>query len=222
MVSVSPTFRAVLGLAAVAAATACAPAAQTADEVAPQPSVDVAAYEALYRARRDSAMMQYSEADVHFVTGMIAHHAQALIMSALAPTNEAGPVIRTLTARIINAQKDEIALMQQWLRDRGEDVPVLEGEGVDVVVLGHEHMHMAGMLTPDQLADLEAATGSEFDRLFLTYMIQHHEGAVTMVHELFATDGAGIDGAIFKLASDIQADQTSEITRMRSMLESMN
>ena len=91
-----------------------------------------------------------------------------------------------------------------------------------VVVLGHEHMHMAGMLTPDQLADLEAATGPEFDRLFLTYMIQHHEGAVTMVHELFATDGGGIEGAVFKLASDIQADQTSEITRMRSMLESMN
>lgn len=178
--------------------------------------------EALYRARTDSARMRFSPADVHFMTGMIGHHAQALIMAGLAPTHGANPEIQRLAARIINAQKDEISAMQAWLRDRGQPVPRVEIVGTTLTVHGAEHAaHMPGMLTPAQMRELDAARGPEFDRLFLTYMIQHHQGAVTMVHDLFATDGAGQGDATFKLASDIQVDQLTEIARMELMLESL-
>jgi uncharacterized protein (DUF305 family) len=211
-----------IAVLAILAAAGCSGATGGSAEPAPQPAAENAEFEALYRARQDSAMMLYTEADVRFMTGMIGHHGQALVMAALAPTNDASPSIQTLTARVINAQKDEIATMQQWLRDRGQTVPEVEITGTTMMVHGPEYaMHMPGMLTEEQLGELEAAQGSEFDSLFLTYMIQHHEGAVTMVHELFATDGAGIDEVVFKLASDIQADQTAEIARMESMLEEM-
>lgn len=209
-------------LLALLAAAGCSGTTGNGADVTPEPAADNAEFEALYRARQDSAMMLYTEDDVHFMTGMIGHHGQALVMSALAPTNDAGPSIRILTSRIINAQKDEIALMQQWLRDRGQTVPEIEITGTTMMVHGPEYaMHMPGMLTAEQLRELEAALGSEFDRVFLTYMIQHHEGAVTMVHELFETDGAGLDEMVFKIASDIQADQTTEIARMKLMLEEM-
>ena len=209
-------------LLAVLATAACSGATGGTAEPAAQPAADNAEFEALYRARQDSAMMLFTEDDVRFMTGMIGHHGQALVMSALAPTNDAGPSIRILTSRIINAQKDEIAVMQQWLRDRGQTVPEIEITGTTMMVHGPEYaMHMPGMLTEEQLGELEAAHGSEFDRLFLIYMIQHHQGAVTMVHELFATDGAGLDEVVFKMASDIQADQTTEIARMELMLEDM-
>jgi uncharacterized protein (DUF305 family) len=206
----------------VLAAAGCSGATGNGPEPAPEPTAEDAEFEALYLARMDSAMMLYTDADVRFMTGMIGHHGQALVMSALAPTNGAGSSIRRLTARIINAQKDEIATMQQWLRDRGQTVAEIEITGTTMMVHGPEYaMHMPGMLTAEQLRELETAQGSEFDRLFLTYMIQHHEGAVTMVHELFATDGAGLDEVVFKMASDIQADQTTEIARMELMLEEM-
>ena len=211
-----------IAVLAILAAAGCSGATGGTVEPAPQPAAANAEFEALYRARQDSAMMLYTEADVRFMTGMIGHHGQALVMAALAPPNGAGPSIRTLTARVINAQKDEIATMQGWLRDRGQTVPEVEITGTTMIVHGPEYaMHMPGMLTKEQLGELEAAQGSEFDRLFLIYMIQHHQGAVTMVHELFATDGAGLDGVVFKLASDIQADQTAEIARMESMLASL-
>ncbi|HSG07944.1 MAG TPA: DUF305 domain-containing protein [Longimicrobiales bacterium] len=178
--------------------------------------------EALYRARKDSTLLRVSEADVAFMTGMIAHHAQALVMSALSPTNGASPTIRTLTARIINAQTDEIRIMQGWLRDRGRPVPEVDAGGAVHTMHGPDHsMHMPGMLTPEQLHELEEARGPDFDRLFLTYMIQHHQGAVGMVHDLFATDGAAQDDLIFKIASDIQVDQITEINRMKRMLDDM-
>lgn len=206
---------------------ACASAAGTqngnpspVDANRPADSPTNAELEALYRARADSALLDVSQADVDFMTGMIGHHAQALVMSGFAPENGASPQIRTLAARIINAQKDEIAVMQNWLRDRGRPVPEVDQSG-HMADHGRHDMLMAGMLTPEQLADLEAARGAEFDRLFLTYMIQHHEGAVTMVHELFATDGAAQDDLSFKLASDIQVDQITEVARMKSMLETM-
>ncbi len=164
--------------------------------------------------------MRFTEADVHFMTGMIGHHAQALVMARLAPANGASPSIRTLSARIVNAQNDEIALMEQWLRDRSQPVPELEISGLDVVAPGAEHaMRMPGMLTRAQLEELAAAVGPDFDRLFLTYMIQHHQGAVDMVHDWFATDAAGQDEMVFKLASDIQVDQLTEIERMELMLQ---
>lgn len=164
--------------------------------------------------------MDVHEADVRFMTGMIHHHAQALLMSSWAPDRAASPSIETLAARITNAQRDEIGLMQRWLRDRDRPVPEVGPEGRMPAPMDHD-MHMAGMLDREQLDALSSAEGREFDRLYLTYMIQHHQGAVTMVHELFATDGAALDDSVFKIASDIQVDQRSEIARMQRMLEAM-
>jgi uncharacterized protein (DUF305 family) len=215
------TRRTTAALAAALALTACG--GGRGQETAPSPEPgSTAELEAIYRARTDSARLHFSEADVHFMTGMIGHHGQALVMSAMAPTHGASPSIQTLAARIINAQKDEIATMQAWLRDRGQPVPELEITGTTMRVHGADHaMHMPGMLTPEQMQELDGARGPEFDRLFLTYMIQHHQGAVDMVLDLFATDGAAQNNATFKLASDIQVDQATEIARMKLMLESL-
>jgi uncharacterized protein (DUF305 family) len=188
----------------------------------PRPALSPDEIEAIYRARTDSARMRFTDADVHFVTGMIGHHAQALVMAGMAPSHGAGPSIRTLAGRIINAQQDEIELMRQWLIDRDQVVPEVHIEGTRLMVHGAGHaMNMPGMLTDGQLSALDAARGAEFDRLFLTLMIQHHRGAVTMVHDLFRTDGAGQDEAVFKLASDIQADQSTEVARMELMLDAL-
>jgi uncharacterized protein (DUF305 family) len=147
------------------------------------------------------------------MSAMIGHHAQALTMAALAPRNGASPEVRRLAERIIAGQQDEIATMQRWLRQRGEPVPE-----------GHHAMHghlMPGMLTEEQMAELEAAKGPEFDRLFLTDMIQHHRGAVQMVKQLFGTPGAAQDDTVFKFANDASVDQTTEIARMERMLEAL-
>lgn len=156
------------------------------------------------------------------MTGMIGHHAQAVLMSGWAPERGASASVRTLAARIINAQRDEIALMQQWLRERLQPVPEARPAGMTMVMDGAEHhMMMPGMLTPEQLAELRAARGPEFDRLFLLYMIQHHRGAVEMVKTLFNSHGAGQDETIFKFASDVNVDQSTEIARMQSMLAAL-
>lgn len=184
--------------------------------------------EALYWARVDSSRMSFTEADVKFMTGMIAHHAQALIMSRLAPENGARSQVQILASRIINAQKDEIASMQQWLRDRNQPVPEVHIDGLHLMIHGlegghqHDHTNMAGMLSPEQLRELSNAKGTEFDRLFLTYMIQHHQGAVTMVEELIATDGAAQDEEAFRLSADIRVDQVTEIERMKLMLNKLS
>ena len=152
--------------------------------------------------------------------------------AATAPTNGASDELRILAARIINAQRDEIRFMQQWLEDRDLPVPQVAESGVVTppeAMQGHEgmqghgdmHMHMAGMLSPEQMAELRAARGADFDRTYLRFMIQHHNGAVTMVNDLFAEDGAAQDDMTFKLASDVQVDQRSEIARMQRMLEAM-
>ena len=163
-----------------------------------------------------------TEADVNFISGMIAHHAQAIIMAGWAPTHGASASIRTLCERIINAQTDEIVLMQRWLRDRHQPVPEAKAMPMKMMMNGVEHdMLMPGMLSEEQMKQLDAARGTEFDRLFLRFMIQHHRGAVAMVTELFASPGAGQDEGIFKMANDIQADQTTEINRMTRMLLTM-
>ena len=204
-------------------AAACGGAAGVRSDAAPAPAPSTAKLEAIYWARMDSARMGFTAADVHFMTGMIGHHGQALVMAALAPTHGASPTVQRLCARIINAQKDEIATMQQWLRDRGQTVPEVHITGTSMTVDGPEYaMHMPGMLTPEQIRELDEVRDRDFDRLFLTYMIQHHRGAVTMVHELFGTDGAALDDVVFKLASDIQVDQTTEIARMELMLKEKN
>jgi uncharacterized protein (DUF305 family) len=201
------------------------PAPSAAPALAPAARAEL---EALYRARQDSALRRYGPADVAFMTGMVAHHAQALAMANLAARYAAAPAVRTLASRIHNAQQDEIALMQQWLRRRGEPVPALHVDDWRVMVHGggdhaaHAgHGGMPGMLTEAELTALAEARGAAFDRLFLTSMIRHHEGAVVMVDRLFATDGAAQDETVFKFASDVQVDQRTEVARMRLMLDAL-
>lgn len=161
-------------------------------------------------------------ADVSFMSGMIGHHAQAIVMSNWAPSHGASASVRTLAERIINAQQDEIAAMRKWLIDRHQQVPAVSAHGIMMNMNGmHHEMAMPGMLTEAQLKELDAARGKEFDRLFLTFMIQHHRGAVTMVNDLFATNGAAQEVSVYKLGSDVFADQTTEIERMQKMLASM-
>lgn len=169
-----------------------------------------------------SSRYPYSQADVHFMSGMIAHHGQALVMAKMAPSHGASDRIRTLCERIINAQQDEIASMQQWLRDRNQTVPSPDQHDPMMNMSGMDHeMLMPGMLTASQLKQLDDSRGPEFDRLFLTFMIQHHRGAVSMVETLFGAQGAAQDETIFKLASDINVDQTTEIDRMQGMLAAL-
>ena len=131
--------------------------------------------------------------------------------------------MQILAARIINSQQDEVSRMQQWLSERGEPVPEVMIEGTELMVHGTEYaLHMPGMLTPEQLRKLDEAQGTEFDNVFLMYMIQHHRGAVTMVEELFGQEIATQDEAVFKLASDLQADQLTEIVRMGRMLAALS
>jgi len=266
--------------------------------------------DALFFERRQNDRMNFTQADVDFMVMMIPHHAQALIMSRLAPQNNAGPAVQRLAARILAAQSDEIALMQQWLRDRSQAIPMVHFDGVylhinmeepaagphahhtasaeanttdthaghtDHAAAGHnsnthsahtghsdhnshathiaasdhnshathiaasdhnshathtaasdqnshaghtmhDHSDMPGMLTQEQLYELAAARGREFDRLFLFYMIGHHEGAVIMVNELFASERGANDRESFRLASDIYSEQITEIDLMRLML----
>lgn len=174
---------------------------------------------AIAKARADSAIRPYTAADIHFMSGMIVHHAQAMVMSKLAPSRGASASVRTLAERIVNGQEDEIATMQRWLRDRRQPVPEARPGPMKMTMGGVEHdMLMPGMLSEPQMRQLELARGAEFDRLFLTFMIQHHRGAVSMVETLFATYGAGQDHTVFKLASDVNVDQTTEIARMQKML----
>ena len=244
----------------------------------------------IFWARQDSAKMQFTQPDVDFMAGMIGHHAQALIMSSMASVNNASPSVVTLTKRIINAQKDEIGIMQRWLHDRNQIVPQVTVDGLQLIIepgnkpslvfdsaqvahavkhfnkhgsymdnnhyqmmngneMNHEgmdhgtmahntmeqgdnemsqegmdhsvmdnHSGMPGMLTQRQLEELALAKGTEFDRLFLTYMIQHHTGAIIMVKDLVETDGAAQELQIGELAGEINVDQKTEIERMRLML----
>ena len=210
-----------------ACATTAAPPSTPSETPATQRQISedsLAKLEALYQARIDSSRMRFTEADVRFMHGMIAHHAQAITMSRWAPARTDNESLQIMAARIINAQQDEIRSMQQWLRDRRQTVPEVHEMGGTVMVHGGgEHTaHAPGMLTAEQMTELERARGTEFDRLFLTYMIQHHKGAVGMVTELFRTDGAAQDEEVYKLAADVQADQTSEITRMETMLRELS
>jgi uncharacterized protein (DUF305 family) len=162
----------------------------------------------------------YTAADVHFLSGMIGHHAQAIQMAGWAPTHGASASVRVLCERIVVAQNDEIAFAQRWLREHNELVPPADPRGH--VMPGMDHpMLMPGMLTPEQMAQLDAARGREFDRLFLTFMIQHHQGAITMVEQLLRAPGAAQDGPVFRFAADVNADQTTEIDRMTLMLDAL-
>jgi uncharacterized protein (DUF305 family) len=207
-------------VSAVIAVLVSAPArAQGSEQASARTQSDLAA---IAKAREDSARRPYTAADVHFMSGMIGHHAQAIVMAGWAPTHGASPSVRTLCERIINAQRDEIATMQQWLRDRQLPIPEASAMGMKMVMDGVEHeMLMPGMLTDAQMKELDAARGKDFDRLFLTFMIQHHKGAVQMVKQLFASYGSAQDDLVFKFASDVNVDQTTEIARMEKMLAAL-
>ena len=151
----------------------------------------------------------YTEADVRFMQGMIAHHAQAIFMSRLAAQHGANPRVLRFATKIDQSQIAEIRLMQDWLRANGQFAPDTSS---------HEHMSMPGMLTPEQIKQLEAARGADFDRLFLELMIKHHEGALEMVADLTATPLSKQDIDISVFANDVEIVQTAEIEAMYQML----
>jgi len=175
------------------------------------------------QARRDSIRRPYTAADIEFMSGMIAHHAQAVKMAGWAGSHGASKSLQIFCGRIAMGQTAEIGLMQQWLKDRNQPVPDPDPRGMKMPMAGGmtHYMTMPGMLTDAQMAQLDSARGVEFDRLFLTYMMQHHRGALTMVDTLFNTPGAGQDEIVFKFANDVQADQQTEIDRMQQMLDAL-
>ena len=209
----------------IAACAACGTAtAQTQPSAAPAPASTRSTL-----ARTDTARHGYTEADVRFMQGMIGHHAQALEMTRLVPTNTQNAGVHLVARRIDISQQDEMATMRNWLRERGEAVPAAgEHAGHDMAGMQHDtsamrhgamqHETMPGMASPGELARLAAARGAEFDRLFLQLMIRHHQGALVMVERLLATPGAAQDPQTFGFASDVDADQRAEIARMERML----
>jgi uncharacterized protein (DUF305 family) len=165
--------------------------------------------------------LPYSDADVDFMSGMIPHHAQAVIMAGWAPTHGARQDVAVLCERIVVAQRDEIHMMQGWLRDRGLPVPDEHSTLMHMKMpngMVHD-MLMPGMLTDDEMAALDKSRGPEFDRLFLEGMIKHHQGAIDMVEVLLKSYGGAQDETVFKFSNDVYADQNIEIDRMKQMLE---
>jgi len=163
--------------------------------------------------------LPYSDADVEFMSGMIPHHAQAVVMAGWAPSHGARPDVAVFCERIVVGQRDEIETMRTWLSDRGLPVPDPTSTRHKMTMNGMTHeMLMPGMLTDEEMAELDKARGPEFDRLFLTGMIRHHQGAIDMVDVLFKSYGAAQDELVFKFASDVYADQSTEIARMNEML----
>lgn len=169
-------------------------------------------------------------ADVNFMQGMIAHHAQALAMVALIPTHTTRPELQLIGERIRISQQDEIALMQHWLQNHHEPVPTVDADGtthmpgsqMSGMAMAGGAMMMPGMLTPEQMQQLAAAHGTAFDTLFLKDMIQHHNGALAMVKSLLGTAGAAQTPDVFTFASDADADQRAEIKRMQSVLSTID
>lgn len=187
----------------------------------------------------------YTAADVKFVQDMVSHHAQAVVMSDWAPTHGARPDLLILSKRIALSQRDEITMMQHWLEDRHLPTPdplhmlpdsqghaqsmgrmAMSGAGTSGMQMpgmdmGSHPMLMAGMLTPEQMRQLDAARGAAFDNLYLTGMIRHHQGAIDMVATLFATPGSGQQPELFGFATDVDAGQRAEMARMQAMLNTL-
>jgi uncharacterized protein (DUF305 family) len=210
-----------LGLLGAAALAGCSSTSQGPAQtgVAPAPAAQTGHTSTASSTPGSGVGRRYTEADISFMKGMIAHHAQAVLIAGWAPTHEASPSLKALCERIVVGQKDEIATMQNWLRDRGQEVP--SADPTHHMAGMHHQMLMPGMLTDEQLEQLDRARGGEFDKLFLKDMIQHHQGALTMVKQLFGTPGAAQDDQVFKFASDMNADQTIEIERMNKMLAAL-
>lgn len=210
-------------IAALAAPAACAtrgpaPSVEPVGQTPPPAAAPAAAHTHEHAASQPhelpaTAGPGYTIADVRFMQNMIGHHAQAITMAALVPTHGAADPLRRLAEKIDISQRDEIDMMKRWLGERGQAIPDD----------GHPHaMPMPGMLNEEQMARLQAARGLEFERLFLTYMIQHHEGALVMVEELFASPGAAQDSEVFRFATDVDADQRDEIYVMQGMLDMLD
>lgn len=173
-------------------------------------------------ATADSAARAFAPADVEFMQGMVPHHAQAVIMAGWAASRGARADVQRLCLRIGAAQSDEIAMMRRWLRERGQDVPDSNATRHVMKMAGmtHETM-MPGMLTDEQMAGLDRARGSRFDRLFLEGMIGHHRGAILMVETLLRSGNAGHDETVFRFANDVVSDQSAEISVMLRLLETV-
>jgi len=215
------TIRQRVLLASVATAAACSqPAPQTAPGIVMAPGVGVVgANSAAAISAAQKSAMAFAPADVEFMQGMIPHHAQAVIMARWAPTHGARADVQRLCERIAVAQGDEIHLMRRWLAERNQEVPdsMSTKHLMKMGGMVHESL-MPGMLTDEQMRALDAARGSAFDRLFLIGMIGHHEGAIGMVRTLFAHGDAGHDETVFRFATDVEADQSAELHKMRLML----
>jgi uncharacterized protein (DUF305 family) len=157
-------------------------------------------------------------ADVAFMQGMIMHHSQAVLMTAMIPSHTTNAALRELGAKIASSQSDEMQLMKRWLIARGQPISMAMPGMPDMDMHGEPMALMPGMLSPAQMQALGAARGATFDRLFLTGMIQHHNGALIMVHDLFNTAGAGQDADLFNFATDADNTQRAEIRIMQAML----
>lgn len=160
-----------------------------------------------------------SPADVEFMQGMIVHHSQAIVMTAMIPSHSGNKNLKILGARISRSQTDEIDFMKRWLAARGQSIELNMAEMTGMKMASDGTMLMPGMLTPEQMEALRKAKGAEFDRLFLTGMIQHHGGALTMVKDLFNTPGTGQDAELFNFATDADNTQRAEIRIMQNMLK---
>lgn len=173
-------------------------------------------------ARPELVRQPYSDADIKFMQGMIPHHAQALVMCGMAKSNNASAQLQLLCERMTISQRDEIAMMRTWLRDRGQFVPRPDATHMTMDHSGMKHdMLMPGMLNEEEMAALKKARGKDWDRLFLVGMIKHHGGAIAMVEDLFKAHGAAQDDDIYLYASDVYADQLAEIERMQQMLDAL-
>ena len=166
-------------------------------------------------AATDLSRVAFTAADVRFMQGMIGHHAQAIEMVELLKSRSERADLQLLARRIEASQVDEMQMMKAWLQARGQPLPDEHAHHL------HDAALMPGMLTAAQMAALAAARGAEFDRLFLAGMIRHHEGALTMVRELFAAPGAAQESEIFAFATDVDADQRMEIERMGALLNQL-
>jgi len=173
---------------------------------------------ALASERQASQLPKVTDADVKFMQGMIGHHTQAIAMVALLKTRTDRGDMKLLGQRIEVSQTDEIRMMRAWLTNHGQTVPA---EADYKMMMAMPDMAMPGMLSQKQMDQLAAAKGASFDRLFLEGMIAHHQGALTMVKTLMASPGAGQDSSVFQFASDVEADQTAEISRMRALRATM-
>jgi uncharacterized protein (DUF305 family) len=203
---------------AVFSSPACAQQADSAAPVVVQPGAPGKPSKTLPATTKGTLPLR-SQADVEFMQGMIMHHAQAVEMTAWIPSHTENNQLRSLGAKMSSTQSDEIRMMQRWLAARGEATSMAMPGMPDMDKSARPMALMPGMLSPEQMEALRKAKGAEFDRLFLTGMIQHHNGALIMVKELFDTAGAGQDADIFNFATDVDNSQRAEIKIMRSMLE---